>query len=146
MSTPNKTADLARTLRERLHGDIKDIHPGFLPDRWSSDAQTRFDQYVQESLTKRGEQETEKILAKFHNKIRDLEREVEMRIWETIFGPERTFKDKAYQWGEREEKVYARAQRVREVYKREKEAKEEAEKKGKRKGKSEKKVVHWQER
>ena len=103
MSTPNKTADLTRTLRHRLHRDIKDVHPGFVPEGRSSNARTRFGSVRSREPDKGGgEQETEKILVKSHNKIRDLEREVEMRIWETIFGPERTFKDKADQGSERE--------------------------------------------
>lgn len=113
----NKIAHLAECLRGRLHGDIKDIKPDFVPGpNISSKARVRFDQYVQQAIKKYGEKEVEKILQLFYDKVKDIDHEAELRVWEMIYGPERTFGDRAYKWGDKEQETYRRTQRVRAIY------------------------------
>lgn len=122
MSTPNntKTTQLTEKLRSRLHGNVQDFKLNYIPDSISGDARTMFDRCVEKSIAQHGEKEVEQMLQKLENKVRNVERESELRVWETIFGPENTFKGRAEKWSEREEKVHKRAQVVREVYKKEK--------------------------
>lgn len=82
----------------------------------SSEARVRFDQYVEQAIKKYGEKEVEKILQHFYDKVKDIDHEAELRVWEMIYGPERTFGDRAYKWGDKEKETYRRAQRVRAIY------------------------------
>ncbi|CAD6587224.1 MAG: hypothetical protein ASARMPREDX12_002783 [Alectoria sarmentosa] len=117
MAPNKKIAHLAECLRGRLHGDIRDVKPDFVPGpNMSSEARVRFDQYVQQAIKKYGEKEVEKILQRFYDKVKDIDHEAELRVWEMIYGPERTFGDRAYKWGDKEEETYRRAQRVRATY------------------------------
>ena len=117
MAPSAKILYLADHLRGRLHGDVKDIDPKFVPaDRTSGNARLRFDEHVERAIKKYGEDEVENILQRFYNKVKDFDREAELRVWEMICGPERTFRDRAYRWGDNEDEMYRRAQRVRAVY------------------------------
>lgn len=127
MSSPtNKIAQLTEKLRSRLHGNLEDFKPDFVPskDGRSSDARSTFDRLVQTSITEHGEKEVEAMLVQLDEKSRDIDREAELRIWEMIFGWDATFKERAQSWNEPEKKIYKRALVVRSVYKKEKARKE----------------------
>ena len=118
---------LAEHLRHRLHGDIKDINPeNIVPDDRSSDARVHFDRNVELAITKYGEKATETMLQRYYEKIKHIELEAELRVWEMISGPELSFRDRAFEWGDKEEETYGRAQRVRAVHERGRNARKEA--------------------
>ena len=116
---------IARRLRDRLHGKVHDINPDFIIGRdKSSDARLCFEQHVEQAVKKHGEKEAEKMLECFEGKIKDIELEAELRVMETIFGPEFTFRERAFKWGKKEKQTHARAQRVRAIHREEAERKE----------------------
>lgn len=119
MAPSTKLTHLTERLRNRLHGDIKDIKPNdIIPDdNRSSDARVRFDENIELAIAKYGEKQVEKMLQHYYDKVKDIDHEAELRVWEMMSGPGLTFRDRAFKWGDKEEDTYKRAQRVRDVYK-----------------------------
>lgn len=116
---------IARRLRDRLHGKVHDINPDFIIGRdKSSDARLCFEQHVEQAVKKHGEKEAEKMLECLEGKVKDIVLEAELRVMEMIFGPEFTFRERAFKWGKKEKQTHARAQRVRAINKEEAERKE----------------------
>lgn len=127
MAPSTKITRLAEHLRHRLHGDIKDIKLEYsVPSDESGDARVRFDRNIELAITKYGEKAVEKMLQRYYEKVKDVELEAELRVWEMISGPEPTFRDRAFEWGDKQEETHRRAQRVRAVHKRSEKARKEA--------------------
>lgn len=125
MSTSTtKIAHLSEKLRSRLHGNLEDFQPDFVPSQSgrSSDARLTFDRLVQRSIAEHGEKAVEAMLTQLDEKARDIDREAELRVWEMVFGfgSDTTFKERAESWHKPEKKIYQRALVVREVYRKEK--------------------------
>ena len=116
MAPNSNITDLVEHIRSRLHGDLKDIKRDFNPDDKSSDARLRFDELVEQNIKKHGEKEVEEMLQSYYDKVKAIEREAELRVWEMIYGPKPTFAARAFDWGDQEEYTHMRAQRVEAIY------------------------------
>ena len=117
MAPNSKITDLVMHIRSRLHGDLKDIKRDFNPDDKSSDARIRFDELVSQNIKKHGEEKVEEMLQSYCGKVKDIEREAKLRVWEMIYGPKPNFAERAFDWGDQEEYIHLRAQRVKAIHK-----------------------------
>ncbi|KAL9074859.1 MAG: hypothetical protein Q9161_001997 [Pseudevernia consocians] len=117
MAPNSKITDLVEHIRSRLHGDLKDIKRDFNPDDKSSDARLRFDELVSQNIKKHGEEKVEEMLQSYYGKVKDIEREAKLRVWEMIYGPKPTFAERAFDWSDQEMYNHIRAQRVKAIYK-----------------------------